>query len=245
MLGSTLSLPLSATAVDEYPRLPPMRPIGCNADPVTATTSLPFHADEHFAGKPASVSPAIRDLCVDCNLGYYILANAMEPIVAAAGRIGADALDDGLAQAVGIAADESADWEVRLSCGNLLIEFPRDGHQALVDSLAKRDVGFARSFEVEDIERAYGAGKDVPCWMRFDNSWMFYEPQAIVERRERWVEEAARDCDDELLDDEVAMGGAPETYVREMPKIGRNDPCSCGGGRKYKKCCLLSQKIPS
>ncbi len=21
------------------------------------------------------------------------------------------------------------------------------------------------------------------------------------------------------------------------PKIGRNDPCSCGSGRKYKKCC--------
>ncbi len=25
--------------------------------------------------------------------------------------------------------------------------------------------------------------------------------------------------------------------VRQEPKIGRNDPCSCGSGRKYKKCC--------
>jgi hypothetical protein len=23
-----------------------------------------------------------------------------------------------------------------------------------------------------------------------------------------------------------------------MPKIGRNDPCSCGSGKKYKKCCM-------
>jgi tetratricopeptide (TPR) repeat protein len=23
-----------------------------------------------------------------------------------------------------------------------------------------------------------------------------------------------------------------------MPKIGRNDPCPCGSGRKYKRCCL-------
>jgi len=23
-----------------------------------------------------------------------------------------------------------------------------------------------------------------------------------------------------------------------MSKIGRNDPCPCGSGRKYKKCCL-------
>ncbi|NGX55088.1 MAG: hypothetical protein KR126chlam2_00712 [Chlamydiae bacterium] len=25
-------------------------------------------------------------------------------------------------------------------------------------------------------------------------------------------------------------------------KIGRNDPCSCGSGKKYKQCCLKKQK---
>jgi hypothetical protein len=30
---------------------------------------------------------------------------------------------------------------------------------------------------------------------------------------------------------------APETYVREQPKVGRNEPCPCGSGKKYKKCC--------
>lgn len=25
--------------------------------------------------------------------------------------------------------------------------------------------------------------------------------------------------------------------VREEPKVGRNDPCSCGSGKKFKKCC--------
>jgi hypothetical protein len=29
---------------------------------------------------------------------------------------------------------------------------------------------------------------------------------------------------------------APKPYVSE-PKIGRNDPCPCGSGKKYKKCC--------
>jgi SEC-C motif domain protein len=29
----------------------------------------------------------------------------------------------------------------------------------------------------------------------------------------------------------------PVQIVRESPKIGRNDPCSCGSGKKYKKCC--------
>jgi preprotein translocase subunit SecA len=28
-----------------------------------------------------------------------------------------------------------------------------------------------------------------------------------------------------------------ETFHRDAPKVGRNDPCSCGSGKKYKKCC--------
>lgn len=30
------------------------------------------------------------------------------------------------------------------------------------------------------------------------------------------------------------------TYRRPAPKIGRNDPCPCGSGRKYKHCCARS-----
>ena len=28
-----------------------------------------------------------------------------------------------------------------------------------------------------------------------------------------------------------------ETFRRETPKIGRNDPCPCGSGKKFKRCC--------
>lgn len=28
-----------------------------------------------------------------------------------------------------------------------------------------------------------------------------------------------------------------QTVIRSEKKIGRNDPCSCGSGNKYKKCC--------
>lgn len=30
---------------------------------------------------------------------------------------------------------------------------------------------------------------------------------------------------------------ALDPYLREAPKVGRNDPCPCGSGKKYKKCC--------
>ena len=28
-----------------------------------------------------------------------------------------------------------------------------------------------------------------------------------------------------------------ETVMRATPKVGRNDPCPCGSGKKYKNCC--------
>jgi uncharacterized protein len=37
-------------------------------------------------------------------------------------------------------------------------------------------------------------------------------------------------------DDDKQAGGAP---VGTGKKVGRNDPCPCGSGRKYKKCCLV------
>lgn len=35
------------------------------------------------------------------------------------------------------------------------------------------------------------------------------------------------------------LGGFPHpgTVVRDSPKIGRNEPCPCGSGKKFKKCC--------
>lgn len=29
-----------------------------------------------------------------------------------------------------------------------------------------------------------------------------------------------------------------------MSKTGRNDPCPCGSGKKYKNCCLAKEKTP-
>ena len=32
-------------------------------------------------------------------------------------------------------------------------------------------------------------------------------------------------------------GGMNKTVVNKEPKVGRNDPCPCGSGKKYKNCC--------
>lgn len=41
-----------------------------------------------------------------------------------------------------------------------------------------------------------------------------------------------------LEDNRMQSETTHETFMRESVKIGRNDPCPCGSGKKYKKCCL-------
>jgi preprotein translocase subunit SecA len=33
-----------------------------------------------------------------------------------------------------------------------------------------------------------------------------------------------------------AAAGAAGAAVASMPRVGRNDPCPCGSGKKYKQC---------
>ena len=42
-----------------------------------------------------------------------------------------------------------------------------------------------------------------------------------------------------LVDGDISKkeGGLDRTVVNETPKIGRNEQCPCGSGKKYKKCC--------
>jgi len=39
-------------------------------------------------------------------------------------------------------------------------------------------------------------------------------------------------------DDEPPLPKPVEPIHRENKEIGRNDPCPCGSGKKYKGCCL-------
>jgi preprotein translocase subunit SecA len=46
----------------------------------------------------------------------------------------------------------------------------------------------------------------------------------------------APSMDSELQDPDTEAPAIPQTYTREQPKVGRNEPCPCGSGKKYKQC---------
>jgi hypothetical protein len=52
-------------------------------------------------------------------------------------------------------------------------------------------------------------------------------------------DEEGADLDDfSVLSDDDADAAPSQPHVNEMRNVGRNDPCPCGSGKKYKKCCL-------
>ncbi len=106
--------------------------------------------------------------------------------------------------------------------------------QELIYRIKERVVETLFHMEVqseEDIERAIAARRE-------------YIRQQLERAREIHAE-AQRSSSPEA---QGAVASPPQEqrprtpYVREKPKVGRNDPCPCGSGKKYKKCCLPKEE---
>lgn len=58
-----------------------------------------------------------------------------------------------------------------------------------------------------------------------------------IRQMKKWMKEHEA----ELKAEQAGQMPKVETVVHEGPRIGRNDPCPCGSGKKYKKCCGKDQ----
>jgi preprotein translocase subunit SecA len=119
-----------------------------------------------------------------------------------------------------------------------LLDFAPPQHRAQLESMA--DEGVWDGLDRDDIERIYAAGGEERHWARRSDPWSFYSPEEIEARQRRWADGDSPTEDEEDIFDGEADLDVVQTYVRSTPKIGRNDPCPCGSGKKYKKCCLAA-----
>lgn len=65
--------------------------------------------------------------------------------------------------------------------------------------------------------------------------------EAMEEQQRQQAEAAPRTythatAENQLADEDTGGGEGHTTFVRDEQKIGRNDPCPCGSGKKYKHC---------
>ncbi len=189
-----------------------------------------------FRNKPEEVLPDIEAIAWTDFAQPYFRVHVLEVLLAAALRRGPGELDALLAHiAEWIAA--APDQEERALTANILLDFPRSAHRALLSDMAARQKGMFGLFDESDVECSYAKG-DQPGWLRFEDPWRFYSPDQIDARQKRWAEEDERRSRNAVAEaagiDESLYEQEP--YLRNTLKVGRNDPCPCGSGKKYKKC---------
>jgi uncharacterized protein (DUF2267 family) len=98
------------------------------------------------------------------------------------------------------------------------------------------------------VDTNWGEGsEDSPSSLRED--FVLEEEGADDWEDDGWEDEAwdeeGWDEDDEFADEDYeswedladTLPTAPGTFRRDHERVGRNDPCPCGSGKKYKRCC--------
>lgn len=149
-----------------------------------------------------------------------------------------------------VLTDTEEDIDVRESAGNVLLDFLCSEYKESLlafceeEEKAREDEFEIVAFSEDDVKMVFSENKKNLDY--YTNDWLsFYDEDEIEERQERWRREEEEDEDDEeeeeleyLEEDESLL----DLFTPEQKKTGRNEPCPCGSGKKYKKCCLNKEK---
>jgi SEC-C motif len=152
--------------------------------------------------------------------------------------IGAEALDlAALAQQLCLMPDVPGRSEVLLALADNLSEFDKDERDLVIVSMltSAHVMHGAGSQPAAIIETQYGALLSREARKELKNLRAEIEEarQEITEAEEPTIYEVCLEGFD-VVDD--------EPFQRAEPKLGRNEPCWCGSGKKYKKCHLDSDE---
>ena len=75
-----------------------------------------------------------------------------------------------------------------------------------------------------------------PTKARILENKLMSESRRLLKKHPQRIKEIMQEADEDFDFEEVEYNPGT-TYVRETPKTGRNAPCPCGSGKKYKRCC--------
>jgi len=94
---------------------------------------------------------------------------------------------------------------------------------------------------VEYKKESFTLFEDLMSRIEDDTIRFLFFLQPVMDEKQQAEERERRQRRQQMLLNQqqaAASGGTGNSQVkRDAPKVGRNDPCPCGSGKKYKKCC--------
>lgn len=113
-----------------------------------------------------------------------------------------------------------------------LLEYKNEGYsmfQQLIDRIKHEVVEFLFRIQAVEDKRFRGVFKSLPVELVHQEfSGMSTQKKRAQQQR---IPQLPRSAPDE------PPKASPSPVRRDQEKVGRNDPCPCGSGKKYKKCC--------
>ncbi|MFH1777538.1 MAG: SEC-C metal-binding domain-containing protein [Candidatus Omnitrophota bacterium] len=181
----------------------------------------------------------------DYTTGWFARTVAMEALAAI--TISAPETEKDIFAFIGaVFLNKNEDKDVRAFAGNILLDFQKEEFKTeLLDfgrnerRLKDKDMFYNLVFAEDDARKAFNLPeKDL---RQYKEDWLdFYDEEQIRERQERWEKEDEKRLREEKEEEteyrELSYPGVTP-FAREGSKVGRNAPCPCGSGKKFKKCC--------
>jgi hypothetical protein len=199
------------------------------------------HWTSFFQNKLQYASDALESIAFNPTLHWMTRQFAMSILADTASTVAPQQLETLLDRVADLIAEPGTNEDLLSFIGFILLDYPRPRHRTLLENLARRYEAIEEwtiPFSLQDVEYAFDRGIDKPDWKKDRDFLDFYNPAAIMARQHRWEEEGDDYRDVDTWENDSIGWESPEPFVRQAPKIGRNDPCPCGSGKKYKKCCM-------
>ncbi len=175
---------------------------------------------------------------------FYPVPNTPSPLaVTVEFRITEDGLDPNLTEDQHMEVSDDPEGFPEYSCPTLKIRWNLDSGDVTELTRIKTDLPIHRFLDL--LLQVYPDARErfrrrhqhlvqsiagIPAW-REANPHRFHNDDAFDDS---YFSDEAEDPTPSAL---TAPGAPNQPVVRDSPKVGRNDPCPCGSGKKFKKCC--------
>lgn len=191
-------------------------------------------------------TPAIEDLrkfVQDKEQDWYVRTIALHGLASIAASH-TETEDNTILFIHSIFANKEENMDIRASAANVLLDFARSEYKDSLLAFCQEEKKFREkqaipvvSFDENFVEIIFSENKKQTGY--YSRDWLsFYDDDSIRIRQERWEKESEEETEEDYEDEYEEIEEPEEPPVRETLKIGRNSPCLCGSGKKYKKCCL-------